>query len=196
MSRRRTVRRVARAALGAALLAGSYLEARRDAPPPYEERVFRLANGAPDAIRIPVRAIMQAGTFGTVPAVATVVFLSGRRQLGAKVLVGGTLAWFGAKAIKPYGGRARPAGVLPDVIIREGIEGDLGWVSGHAAVATTMAGILADDLPGLRPVLGAVVLATAFGRMYVGAHLPHDTVGGAGLGMMIASLLPPTHDAA
>jgi undecaprenyl-diphosphatase len=139
---------------------------------------------------------MQAGTFGTVPAVATVVFLTGRRQLAAKVLVGGTLAWVGAKAIKPYGGRARPAGVLPDVIIREGIEGDLGWVSGHTAVATTMAGILADDLPRLRPVLAAVVVATAFGRMYVGAHLPYDTVGGAGLGMMISAALPSTDDAA
>ncbi len=127
---------------------------------------------------------MQAGTFGTVPAVAAVVLLTGRRPLAAKLAVGGTLAWVGAKAIKPYGGRARPAGVLPDVTTREGIEGDLGWISGHAAVSTTMAGILADDLPRLRPLLAAVVLATAFGRMYVGAHLPHDTVGGAGLGLI------------
>jgi undecaprenyl-diphosphatase len=192
----RKVRRTARFLTGAALVAGSYLEVRRTTVPEYEERVFRIANGAPDAIRIPVRTIMQAGTFGTVPAVATVVFLTGRRQLAAKVLVGGTLAWVGAKAIKPYGGRARPAGVLPDVIIREGIEGDLGWVSGHTAVATTMAGILADDLPRLRPVLAAVVVATAFGRMYVGAHLPYDTVGGAGLGMMISAALPSTDDAA
>ena len=190
------VRRTARFLTGAALVAGSYLEVRRTTVPEYEERVFRIANGAPDAIRIPVRTIMQAGTFGTVPAVATVVFLTGRRQLAAKILVGGTLAWVGAKAIKPYGGRARPAGVLPDVIIREGIEGDLGWVSGHTAVATSMAGILADDLPALRPLLGAVVLATAFGRMYVGAHLPYDTVGGAGLGMMISAALPSTDDAA
>jgi membrane-associated phospholipid phosphatase len=31
---------------------------------------------------------------------------------------------------------------------------------------------------------------TGFGRMYVGAHLPHDLVGGLGLGMMISSGLP------
>lgn len=189
-------RRTARFLTGAALLAGSYLEVRRTTVPEYEERVFRIANGAPDAIRIPVRTIMQAGTFGTVPAVATVAFLTGRRQLAAKILVGGTLAWVGAKAIKPFGGRARPAGVLSDVTTREGIQGDLGWVSGHAAVATTMAGILADDLPRLRPLLAAVVVATAFGRMYVGAHLPYDTVGGAGLGMMISAALPSTDDAA
>ncbi len=61
----------------------------------------------------------------------------------------GTAAWLGAKAIKPYGGRERPSGVLGDgVHLREGIEGDLGWVSGHTAVATTLALVLADDLPG------------------------------------------------
>jgi membrane-associated phospholipid phosphatase len=27
--------------------------------------------------------------------------------------------------------------------------------------------------------------------MYVGAHLPHDVVGGAGLGMMISAAIPP-----
>jgi membrane-associated phospholipid phosphatase len=36
-------------------------------------------------------------------------------------------------------------------------------------------------------VLAGVVATTAFGRMYVGAHLPLDLVGGAGLGMMIAA---------
>lgn len=195
MSRRRTLRRIARAVVGVELIATSYVEARREHLPAYEERVFRAANGAPDRWAIPVRVVMQAGTFGTVPAVATVAFLAGRRRLAAKLLAGGTLAWFGAKAIKPYGGRARPAGVLEDVITRERIEGDLGWISGHTAVATTMAFILADDLARwTRPVLAGVVAATAFGRMYVGAHLPHDTVGGAGLGMVISAALPATDE--
>jgi membrane-associated phospholipid phosphatase len=39
-------------------------------------------------------------------------------------------------------------------------------------------------------VLFAVAAITGAGRMYVGAHLPHDVVGGAGLGMMISSLVP------
>jgi membrane-associated phospholipid phosphatase len=198
VSRPGAARRVARAVAGVVLLAGSYAEAKRGELPPYEERLFRMANHAPDAWAIPVRAVMQAGTFGTVPAIATVAFLAGRRRLAATLLVGGTLAWFGAKAIKPYGGRARPAGVLEDVITRERIEGDLGWVSGHSAVATTTAFILADhDLPGwARPVLVLVVAVTAFGRMYVGAHLPHDTVGGAGLGMVISAAMPSTREPA
>ncbi len=187
------VARTFRFAAGAALLAGSYVEARRGAVPDYEDRLFRAVNGASDSLRVPVRAVMQAGTFATAPAVAAVSFLAGRRQLAVKLLVGGTLAWFGAKAIKPLGGRGRPAGVLDDVTLREEIEGDLGWISGHTAVASTLALILADDLPRwTRPLLAGVVATTAFGRMYVGAHLPHDTVGGAGLGMMISAVLPPT----
>lgn len=190
MSRR--VRRIARFVFGAVLFLVSRAEAVGGRIPAYEERVFRASNGASDSIRIPVRAVMQAGTFVTVPVSAAVAFIAGRRRLAAKLLVGGTIAWFGAKAAKPLGGRERPKGVLgDDVILREKIEGDLGWVSGHTAVATTLAFAAGEELPGwTRPILGGVVGAVGYGRMYVGAHLPHDIVGGAGLGMMISSVLP------
>jgi undecaprenyl-diphosphatase len=90
------------------------------------------------------------------------------------------------------GGRDRPQQVLGSVHIREGIEGDLGWVSGHATVVTTLAFTAASELPGAAaPLLAGVALTTCYARMYVGAHLPHDLVGGVGLGMIIAAALPP-----
>jgi undecaprenyl-diphosphatase len=189
---RRRSSRVLRFIAGAALVTVSYAAVRRGRVPAGEERLFRLANGADDRLQVPVRAIMQAGTFVTVPVAGTIAVLAGRRRLAVRLVVGGSLAWFGAKAIKPIGGRGRPATVLDDVTLREGIEGDLGWVSGHTAVATTLASILADAVPPwTRPWLAGVVAATAFGRMYVGAHLPYDTIGGAGLGMMIGAALSP-----
>lgn len=186
-----SVRRIVRFALGAGLFLVSLAEARAEHMPAYEEAIFRAANEASDRIRVPVRSVMQAGTFGTVPAVSALALLFGRRRLAALLAIGGTLAWFGAKLAKPLAGRARPNGVLADVEVREGIEGDLGWVSGHTAVATTLALVASDELPQwTRPALAAIVATVGFGRMYVGAHLPHDVVGGAGLGMMISSVLP------
>ena len=185
-------RHALRFGFGGALFLGSFLEAKRGRLPGYEERIFRGVNGASDQLRIPVRVIMQAGTFATVPAVAVVALLSGRRRLAASLLVSGTAAWLGAKAAKPLAGRARPEGVLGDVQLREGITGDLGWVSGHMAVATTLAYVGSEAVPRwARPALFAVAAITGAGRMYVGAHLPHDVVGGAGLGMMISALVPP-----
>ena len=132
---------------------------------------------------------MQAGTFVTVPIVAAVAATTGRRRLAVELATGGTLAWLGAKALKRLGGRGRPGGLLPDVRLRESIGGDLGWVSGHTAVATTLAAIAWPHVPrSARPALVAVVATTAFGRMYVGAHLPLDLVGGAGLGLVVSAI--------
>lgn len=184
-------RRVARFGLGAVLLLGSLAEARRERLPTYEEQAFRLANDASDRIRVPVRGVMQAGTFVTVPAVSALASLFRRPRLAAALAVGGTLAWVVAKLIKPVGGRDRPNGVLDDVALRERIQGDLGWPSGHTTVATTLAFVAAPELPrSARPILVGVVAAVGFGRMYVGAHLPHDLLGGAGLGMMISAAIP------
>jgi len=174
-------------AVGAALFEGSRLLARHEHVDPTEERIFRAANEASDALTLPVRSVMQMGTFITVPIAATAAFLAGRRELAVALGIGGTAAWVLAKQAKPLGGRPRPAVILDDVRTREEIEGDLGWVSGHTAVATTIAATTWTGGPRwLRPFLAAGAVTTAYGRMYVGAHLPLDLVGGAGLGMMIS----------
>jgi undecaprenyl-diphosphatase len=172
---------------GAVLFETSRTLARRRAIDPLEERAFRVVNDAAEGLRTPVRAVMQAGSYGAVPTVAVLLALVGRRRTAIEVAVGGTAAWLLAKAAKPLAGRPRPALVLGCVRQRETIAGDLGWVSGHAAVSTTIALTVASDAPPVAWPLAAIVATTAFGRMYVGAHLPLDLVGGAGLGMMIAA---------
>jgi membrane-associated phospholipid phosphatase len=175
---------------GAALFDWSRMLAKRAPIDPGEEAVFRSANDASDRLTIPVRSVMQMGTFITVPVVAAVALIGGRPRLAAALGVGGTAAWLLAKQAKPLGGRPRPAVLLDDVRTREGMEGDLGWVSGHTAVATTIAATAWVGGPRwLRPLLAAGAATTAYGRMYVGAHLPLDLVGGAGLGMMVSAVV-------
>jgi membrane-associated phospholipid phosphatase len=173
---------------GACLFEATRVAARSGRISPLEEAIFRRSNGADDRLRLPVRAVMQAGTFATVPALAALLAARGSKRAAAEVAIGGTAAWLLAKAVKPLAGRPRPGLVLPEVRTREKIAGDLGWVSGHTAVATTLATIISPMVPPAgRPVLGLVVATTAFGRMYVGAHLPLDLVGGFALGVTIAA---------
>ena len=176
-------------AVGAALFEISRRLARRPQVGRLEEDVFRAANGASDRLRVPVRAVMQAGTFVTVPLAAGMALALGRRDLAGRLVIGGTAAWFLARRVKPLGGRPRPGLVLEQVRIREGIEGNLGWVSGHAAVSTTLAAIVAPETTRSgRLILAGIVATTGFGRMYVGAHLPLDIVGGVGLGMIVSGI--------
>lgn len=173
---------------GAGLFMASLVLVRRPGIDPVEEDIFRAANDAPDALTIPVRSVMQMGTFGTVPVVSAVAFLARKPRLAAALGVGGAAAWVLAKQAKRLGARPRPEGVLTDVRTREKIEGDLGWVSGHTAVATSIAATAWIATPRSRPFLVAGTLTTAFGRMFVGAHLPLDLVGGTGLGMMVSAV--------
>ncbi len=187
------LRRRWRFATGGALVGASLVTARRSEIAAREERVFRAANGVSDRVRTPVRAVMQAGTFATVPTVAAIAWAAHHRPLARALALGGTATWLLAKPLKRLGGRARPAGILEGVALREHIGGDLGWPSGHTAVATTLAAILAPELPdAATPILAAVVAEVGFARMYVGAHLPHDIVGGVGLGLMVSAVVPPT----
>ena len=57
-----------------------------------------------------------------------------------------------------------------------------GFISGHAAISAALAAGVVPVLPGATPVLAALAGTVGFSRLYVGAHLPLDVVGGAALG--------------
>jgi len=83
-------------------------------------------------------------------------------------------------------GRGRPSAHIERVVVRGRPERGLGFPSGHSAVAVTLAGVAAAEAPAwLRPVLWGVAGTVAAARLYVGAHLPLDVVGGAALGLAV-----------
>jgi len=180
-------RDIAAVALGLAVLGGSAVLARRSRSDT-EIDIFRSANTLPNQAFPVIWTAMQYGTFGTVPAAATVALIARRPRLAAAIAVGGTAAWVTAKVAKRIVARGRPASIVDDVEQRGVEEGDQGFPSGHAAVSTAMTTIIWPEVPtGARVTLAALTGIVPFGRMYVGAHLPLDLVGGSALGLALGS---------
>ena len=155
-----------------------------------EIAVFRLVNGAPGLLFVPVWTVMQLGSLLAVPAIALAVAATRRFLLAAAVLIGGLATYYLAKPIKDEVHRARPGRLLPDVHLHGAPALGRGYPSGHAAVACLILTVLWPYL-GPRSRAVAVVLAATvcLARVYVGAHLPLDVIGGAALGIGVGLLV-------
>jgi len=191
---------------GALLLAGSWIiVAARDHLPKFEVRIFDAVNGLPDFIWPVVWVPMQLGSFVASFVVAAITLAVSRNwRLGAATLLATQLAFWSAKSVKNIVLRGRPNALIIDVNVREHAQG-LGYVSGHAAVAFSLAAVIGPSLPRRWwPLAIALPIVVAFARVYSGAHLPLDVIGGAGVGLLAGTLsrwvfglggegLPATH---
>jgi membrane-associated phospholipid phosphatase len=152
-----------------------------------EERVFRAFNAAPDGLAPFLWPVMQMGSLGAVYVVAADQYRREGRAQAIAVAATGTAVWGGIKLIKPIVGRGRPVDHLERVRVRGRGQSGLGYPSGHAAVSLTLALSASVNARDRRlAVLGAAV--TAVSRMYVGAHLPLDVVGGASAGWLVGAM--------
>jgi hypothetical protein len=155
-----------------------------------EERIFRWVNEGPDSLYPAWWALMQYGTFITIPLATLIALLLRRIRLAVELAVAGIGVYLIAKVVKEAFPRGRPGAVLEGAQLRGiGPEG-LGFPSGHAAVSAALAFVLFAYLPRAWRwafvVLGVIV---SVGRLYVGAHLPLDVVGGAALGVAAGALV-------
>lgn len=183
MSSRAVARR--KLALGVGLLVAATVPTRRAQPPQLELECFEAVNGLPDSLYPPVWPLMQFGALAAVPVTAGVVWLTGDHGRAARLAVGGTAAWILAKGVKRVIRRGRPASVEPNVRVRGQAQSGDGFVSGHAAVAVALAAGAVRSVPMLDPLLAVLAATVGLSRMYVGAHLPLDVLGGAALGLIV-----------
>jgi membrane-associated phospholipid phosphatase len=155
-----------------------------------EERVFRWFNHRTNRIAAPVWVLMQTGSLAAVFVLAGAAARRGRMRSAVLIAVYGTAVWAGVKLVKPGVRRGRPEDHLDDVVVRGDRQSGLGYPSGHAAVALAL-GLMAPEALGVarRPAYDAaavgVAAATGATRMYVGAHLPLDVVGGLAIGAVV-----------
>lgn len=152
-----------------------------------EEDVFRLINRLPDLLRIPLDYVMQSGALAAVPVVAIGALVFRNVRLSRDVAIAGASAWVLAKVLKSVVGRQRPFAAL-DAVFRHGTDTGLGYPSGHAAVAAAIATAAAPYLNRqLRRAIWTAAVLVGIARIYVGAHLPLDVIGGWALGVLVGS---------
>ena len=184
------------AALVSAFRATTLTDAERD--------VFEAINHLSGVLSGPVQAVMLFGVFAAIPVTAIVAMVFRRFRLAAVLLASGCVAYALARLAKPIVDAGRPLDVLPnvDVIVRGAIAQGLGYPSGHSAVSAALAFAALPYLNGrYKWLLLLVPLAVGFGRIYVGAHLPLDVLGGWAIGIgsafivhLIAGRPPFTRD--
>jgi glycosyltransferase 2 family protein len=178
---------VLRVLIGGLVVAAGGMAARHGHVFAFDANLFRLVNQLPTTLGGPLLVVMQLGAVAAIPLAAAVALLARRPRLARDLALSGGLAWVLAKLVKDLVGEARPIALLHGVIVR-GVDTGLGYPSGHVAVAAALATAAGPWLP--RPARrGAwwVVWLVALGRMYDGAHLPLDVLGGAALGWAVAA---------
>jgi undecaprenyl-diphosphatase len=177
-----------RVLLGSIALAGSAVVVLGGQVGRFEANLFRLVNDLPAALALPLMGIMQAGAFPAVPVVAGLAYIARRSRLAWDLAAAGTLAYGLARLIKLLILRERPGAYLEQVVIRGAEAIGLGYPSGHVAVASALATAAGPYLSlWTRRVAWIVVALVAVARIYVGAHLPVDVLGGAALGWTIGA---------
>jgi undecaprenyl-diphosphatase len=113
------------------------------------------------------------------------------RRWGTLVLtvVAVAVADWSATGIKALVDRARPTVRYPEPKALVRVPHDHSFPSGHSATSFAAATMLALAFPRLAPALYLLAAAIAFSRVYVGVHYPLDVVGGAALGVLVATAL-------
>ena len=130
---------------------------------------------------------MQGGIFLVIAAISALYWR--RPAIFMYVLLGSLLADLLSLVIRYAIGRDRPPIDYPDPVPLVRVPDNPSFPSGHAATSFAAAALLSWLTPLPKVPLFVLAGLIAFSRVYVGVHYPLDVIGGALLGLTVATAL-------
>jgi len=112
-----------------------------------------------------------------------------RPWLFVAVLVADAAADTISLGLRDWIDRRRPPLVYPEPRPLVGVPHSGSFPSGHAATAFACATVIAWTTPRLAVPAFVLAVAISWSRVYVGVHWPLDVLGGAALGVLVATAL-------
>lgn len=155
-----------------------------------ETGAFRAFNDLPGSWSGTAQSVAQLGTISAAVWLVVLCLVLLTWRAARDVAVTCVVQRFTSQQAKAWTGRGRPLDLLDDVAVHGHLPGGFGYPSGHTGMAAALATAVLPHLPSrLRwiPVVAVALVASA--RLYVGAHLPLDVVGGAALGLAVGSAI-------
>jgi len=183
---------------GAVVLAGSAVGALGPVIPPAEVKVFRVVNGLPDWLFVPLWVPMQLGNLVVGAGAGLVAAALLREWRVAIAVVAAVVLKLGAERVlrhrmaRHLAVRQRPGTSQPGAHLRGSDVPVTGpsFPSGHVILVAAVTCVVVDVVPGSWAALLFVVpILVMLGRVYVGAHNPLDVTAGLGAGLLVGGAL-------
>lgn len=152
-----------------------------------EKSLFTTVYNMPESLRLPALMVTQLGSaWVLIAVVGLLLVVKWKPQPALEVLGAGLLAYVLAELVKLLVDRPRPTHLIEGIVQREVPILDLGFPSGHVALATAVSLTLLPYLPrGWKWLPVAWIGLVGWSRMYLGVHAPLDILGGLILGILV-----------